>query len=246
GHALVGCGSSVASGGSCGSGALSGGVGAALSPITQSMFPNARTDFGQRIGGTIIEATAGGLASVAGGGKFANGAVTGAFGYLFNATLHVGGSVEIPGFAANAITSAYQWLTGDGSFVMGNGISVGAVVQYTGAADKAAGQTVPYDAGLYAQVSAPAGGAEIPSLNLSASGELGVGTGTIHGTFDGLSYNYNVMVGSVGGTATYVQGPNGNLTLSGVAVRSGEGLGVSANASITGAVTARDIIGYGH
>jgi hypothetical protein len=65
-------------------GALSGTVGSALSPLTNYVFPDARTDFGQRIGGTIVEATAGGLASVAGGGKFANGAVTGAFGYLFN------------------------------------------------------------------------------------------------------------------------------------------------------------------
>jgi hypothetical protein len=55
-----------------------------LSPVTNELFPNARTDLGQRIGGAIIEATAGGVASVAGGGKFANGAITGAFGYLFN------------------------------------------------------------------------------------------------------------------------------------------------------------------
>ena len=83
-HAAVGCASSVASGNSCGSGALSGSVGSALSPITNTVFPEARTDIGQRIGGTIFEATAGGIASVAGGGKFANGAVTGAFGYLYN------------------------------------------------------------------------------------------------------------------------------------------------------------------
>ena len=85
GHALVGCASAAASGGSCGSGALSGAVGSAVSPLTNQLFPNAQTDLGQRIGGTIVEATAGGVASVAGGGKFANGAVTGAFGYLFNA-----------------------------------------------------------------------------------------------------------------------------------------------------------------
>jgi RHS repeat-associated protein len=84
GHALVGCASSAASGGSCGSGALSGAVGSALSPLTANVFPMAQTDFDQRIGGTIFQATAGGLASVAGGGNFANGAVTAAFGYLFN------------------------------------------------------------------------------------------------------------------------------------------------------------------
>jgi hypothetical protein len=32
----------------------------------------------------VANSTLGGLASIAGGGKFANGAVTGAFGYLFN------------------------------------------------------------------------------------------------------------------------------------------------------------------
>jgi RHS repeat-associated protein len=81
-QAAIGCVSSVASGGSCGSGAASGAVSAGLSPITQGLFPNAANDPGELIAGTIIQATAGGLASVAGGGKFANGAATGAFGYL--------------------------------------------------------------------------------------------------------------------------------------------------------------------
>jgi hypothetical protein len=36
------------------------------------------------IGGSIASGTLGGLGSVAGGGKFANGAITAAFGYLFN------------------------------------------------------------------------------------------------------------------------------------------------------------------
>ena len=76
GHALVGCASSAASGGSCGSGALSGGLGAAAGPALTNL------DFGGRL---VVSATLGGVGSVAGGGKFANGAVTGAFGYLFNA-----------------------------------------------------------------------------------------------------------------------------------------------------------------
>jgi hypothetical protein len=81
-QAAIGCGASLASGGSCGSGAAAGAISAGLSPVTQALFPSAANDLGQRIGGTIIQATAGGLASVAGGGKFANGAATGAFGYL--------------------------------------------------------------------------------------------------------------------------------------------------------------------
>jgi RHS repeat-associated protein len=79
GHALVGCASSVASGGSCQSGALSAAVSAGAGPLIN----------GQN---TVVSLTAnavlGGLGSVAGGGKFANGAVTGAFGYLFNWVAH--------------------------------------------------------------------------------------------------------------------------------------------------------------
>lgn len=76
GHALVGCGSSVASGGSCASGALAGAAGAAGAPFMSSMNGTERL---------VASAVLGGVGSVAGGGKFANGAVTGAFGYLFNA-----------------------------------------------------------------------------------------------------------------------------------------------------------------
>lgn len=79
GHAAVGCGSALASGGSCQSGALSGAMGAAVSPLL-----TAPTDVGTLVRNTAITATAGGLGAVAGGGKFADGAVTGAFGYLFN------------------------------------------------------------------------------------------------------------------------------------------------------------------
>jgi hypothetical protein len=82
GSALVGCASAAASGGSCGSGAAAAAVSAGFAPVTGSLFPNASGDLGQRIGGTIVQATAGGLASVAGGGKFSNGAATSAFQYL--------------------------------------------------------------------------------------------------------------------------------------------------------------------
>jgi RHS repeat-associated protein len=77
-HAGVGCLSSVASGGECGAGALSGGISAAADPLLPQDF----------MGGTIGHGIVGGLASLAGGGKFENGAVTGAFGYLFNSMLH--------------------------------------------------------------------------------------------------------------------------------------------------------------
>ena len=75
GHAAVGCGSAVASGGKCGPGALSGAVGSFATPLTEGLSSGARL---------IAVSAAGGLASVAGGGKFGNGAITAAFGYLFN------------------------------------------------------------------------------------------------------------------------------------------------------------------
>jgi hypothetical protein len=75
GHALVGCGFAVASGGKCSAGALAAGVTAAAGP-----FINGK-NFAANVASNAV---LGGLASVAGGGKFANGAVTGAFGYLFN------------------------------------------------------------------------------------------------------------------------------------------------------------------
>ena len=78
-HAAIGCAGAVASGGGCGSGALSGGFSAATAGFASG--------FG-KYGGTVISAVIGGTASVLGGGKFENGAVTGAFGYLFNYCAH--------------------------------------------------------------------------------------------------------------------------------------------------------------
>jgi RHS repeat-associated protein len=75
GSAMIGCLSAAASGGSCKSGALAGGVTAAASPLVGRIGSGA----GRLAASSII----GGLASVAGGGKFENGAVTGAFQYMF-------------------------------------------------------------------------------------------------------------------------------------------------------------------
>jgi len=71
GHAAVGCGSALASGGGCGPGALSGAAGSFVGPMVE------KAGFW---GGLVITSTAGGLASVAGGGKFGNGALTAAYG----------------------------------------------------------------------------------------------------------------------------------------------------------------------
>jgi hypothetical protein len=98
-HALVGCASSAASGGSCESGALSGGVSAAAGPLIN----------GQNFERSLVaNAVVGGVASVAGGGKFANGALTGAFGYLFNAAGGVGRML----MGQEAHTLLQDWLVG--------------------------------------------------------------------------------------------------------------------------------------
>ena len=77
GHALIGCGQSVASGGKCGPGALAGAVTSAAGPFINGQ--------GFSVASLVANAALGGAAAVLGGGKFANGAITGAFGYLFNA-----------------------------------------------------------------------------------------------------------------------------------------------------------------
>ena len=65
GHAAVGCGSAVASGGSCGAGALSAGAGSFASPLMKGWGFTAKL---------VATSVIGGVASVAGGGKFGNGA----------------------------------------------------------------------------------------------------------------------------------------------------------------------------
>ena len=69
-HAGVGCASALMSGGKCGQGAVS-----------QLVSKYATLEWKA---GVFQSAIVGGTVSVIGGGKFANGAITGAFGYLFN------------------------------------------------------------------------------------------------------------------------------------------------------------------
>jgi RHS repeat-associated protein len=85
GHAAVGCVSAVASGGKCGAGALSAATGAAATPLVADVFGNPQGNAAARVEGATATGIIGGFASVLGGGKFEDGAVTAAFGYLFNA-----------------------------------------------------------------------------------------------------------------------------------------------------------------
>ncbi len=105
GHALVGCASAAASGGSCGAGALAAGAGSAWS--------NYGYKFEFLEANVVMHAVVGGTASVLGGGKFGNGAMTGAFGYLFNYCAH-NGCFDRPFGLAEA---ADQWRNGNGATV---------------------------------------------------------------------------------------------------------------------------------
>ncbi len=85
GHAIVGGTFSVIQGGKFGSGALAAGFSAGLTPYLGDLGAGDMNSAGGLAKGLAVSAVAGGTASVLGGGKFANGAETGAFGYLFNA-----------------------------------------------------------------------------------------------------------------------------------------------------------------
>jgi hypothetical protein len=97
GHAVVGCASAVASGAKCGPSALAGAITSAAGPFINPAGPIVTSQ--QFVTGLVANTVLGGVAAIAGGGKFENGAITGAFGYLFN---HFGW--------ANIGTSAHQAL----------------------------------------------------------------------------------------------------------------------------------------
>ncbi len=74
-HAAIGCLSAVAGGGKCGAGALAAGVSAGATPFYHT---------GSDAGNIAVAGLVGGAASKLGGGSFSDGAVTAAFGYMFN------------------------------------------------------------------------------------------------------------------------------------------------------------------
>jgi len=81
-HAVAGCASGAATGGGCGPGALSAAFSKAATAVTASYLDS--KNLGDVTIGVAIHAVVGGTAAELGGGKFANGAQTGAFSYLFN------------------------------------------------------------------------------------------------------------------------------------------------------------------
>ena len=81
-HAVVGCAQAASAGGSCRSGALSAGFAQLAGP------PLADALGAGKVGQFVSRIIVGGTAAKLGGGKFANGAGTAAFGYLFNEAAH--------------------------------------------------------------------------------------------------------------------------------------------------------------
>jgi hypothetical protein len=75
-------------GGSCGSGFRGGLAGAAMSNYGPGDVGDPRHDIGDLAVNTMIHSVIGGVASVAGGGNFAQGAQSAAFAYLFNQVPH--------------------------------------------------------------------------------------------------------------------------------------------------------------
>ncbi len=86
GHAAVGCGSSVAGGGKCADGAISGGFSAAWGTYGPGYMQGNTADVIAT--NTMISAGVGGISSVLAGGDFATGARSAAYGYLFNCLAH--------------------------------------------------------------------------------------------------------------------------------------------------------------
>jgi len=89
-HAAAGGTLNVLQGGKFGHGFLSAGVSEALSPAIGTASSGGGA--GGVVAGTVASAVVGGTVSELSGGKFGNGAQTGAFQYLFNQVVHGGSS----------------------------------------------------------------------------------------------------------------------------------------------------------
>lgn len=115
GHALVGCAASAMEGGQCGPGAASALVGKLAT---------------NHIGGNnltkgVAATVAGGIGAEISGGSFKNGAVTAAFGYLFNFLLHREVAVNRAGYGAETYDVSFSDLdpskSAIGSFLVSSG-----------------------------------------------------------------------------------------------------------------------------
>ena len=204
GHAVVGCASAAASGGTCRSGALSGAFGSAYS--------NYGGYSDQIVIATMQHAAVGGIGSVLGGGKFASGAVSGAFGYLFNQARHGTGSFQAGLGVSGTIISPGAFgdpMDFNGTSMSINGVSGAAFINMDFASGTIAftyqwgglfGEGVFAGAGLAASI-CPSCSTFSNGYSRYLTGEGGVGAGADSATYgaqstpDGWSGSKGVWLG---------------------------------------------------
>lgn len=228
-HGVIGCVTSEATGGNCGSGALSAAFSKAMIEVTGPMVKS------DPLAGLAISSVVGGTASVLGGGKFANGARTAAFGYLFNAGLHpvdfkrwvgVGGVLGVIGGGACTYFSGGVCAPAFPEFVAGGMIVGGMAATLTEGlsniifgADTGDGKTVPPVPGeLVGDQSDPRAGQR---GKRHTSGQLTQGNG---GTGDAQA-DFNHLTGGTGQPmpAPNTYPPGTQIGGNGIVIRPGKG-----------------------
>jgi hypothetical protein len=127
-HGLVGGLVSVASGGRFGSGFLAGGV-SSFAPA-----PTPGQSWEETFDGTTVSAILGGAGSALGGGKFANGAVTGAFAYLFNDLAHPSNQIVATAFDPKRwqFVAEVLDLPGEDTLIINAGNTIGLATSSSG------------------------------------------------------------------------------------------------------------------
>lgn len=220
GHAAIGCASSAAGGGKCGSGALAGAAGAAAGPKLAGAHPGAVLAAKMAIGGA---------ASEVGGGKFWNGAKTAAFGYLHNMIGMAALSVKVP----QPIKYLYEALTG--KELLGTGITVGVAASIpTRPGDE-------LDFGVFGQ-------GEIEGYGISTGtfqAKAGLGVGSVR-DMNGVGLEFSAHAQPAGMFMDLNVNNAGQITSRGsvAGVSFGVGYSASANPTMTKALTIRDGIDY--
>jgi hypothetical protein len=152
---------------------------------------------------------------------FSNGAQTGAFQYIVNGALAVSANFRPPGWAGKLIF---------GSNYIGQGGSVGGVVSFPFPGDPEG----EFDIGAYVQGNA--GGQDVGTGRYSVG--LNYQTGNIREGFNGKGAEYSFNDG-VGGLSLSL---NANNVPNGVGMHIGGGYNVGGSATMSGAVSIRQLI----
>ena len=233
-HAAVGCASAALGGGECANGALSAAIGKSVSLGMESFFEgrgglNRNSPIQNTIVGFVITSAAGGTASALTGGKFANGAMTAAFGYLLNQAVSAGVKVRFPMLLSQAVFGPEH---------VGNGFAFGV------AASLPIFRDGEFDFGFWGQLSGGGDGVSIPMLGhkglvgiAGATAEFGYSEGSVRNGIAGKGSELNVGAGLIGGSEMLDQ----HNRISGGAIAFGPNLGATGSGTFTGALTVRSI-----